>query len=151
VPKKKPRSWKSLPPEDKKGIVKCLLQEGYQCEAIGRALGTTKNAVVGYQHKYLSELTGRTPGALGVVPEGVLRELLSREWLPEETVSKEIKEEPPRSTVFDNLPERIGGPPPPRYKIASNEAMRCKYSIRCEYEHLSDSDLCALHDPRSSE
>lgn len=64
--------WGQIPLEPKKLYVRLLLNDGYTREAIGAFFGTTKNAIVGFQHKHLPELTGQKVGT----KEGVTLERL---------------------------------------------------------------------------
>ena len=75
--KKKTVLWETLPKEDLKRIVRSLLQARYSREAVGAALGTTKNAIVGYQHRHLSDLTGVAAGITQGVPDDILASLLA--------------------------------------------------------------------------
>lgn len=128
--KKQVRFWKSLPKEDKKGVVQALLERGYTCAAIGKALGTTKNAVVGYQHSHLPALTGRSPGSLEEVPEDVLRPLLTSVWPVE--ITEHVRASPAE-------PEEGGRV---STKLTSDWRRQCQYTGRCGYERLPDSTSC---------
>lgn len=125
--KKKPRFWKSLPPEDKKGIVKTLLEGEHTCAAIGKALGTTKNAVVGYQHTKLPDLTGRTIGTKDEVPQEVLMKLLGEEWPPETS---------PEDGTLPGAERLVSR------KLTANWNNKCTYSGGCDYERLPGSTTC---------
>ncbi|HTR19148.1 MAG TPA: hypothetical protein VMH91_04215 [Candidatus Paceibacterota bacterium] len=129
---RKPRFWKSLPPEDKKGIVKSLLGAGYTREAVGTALGTTKDAVVGYQHRKLPELTGQSEGTLDFVPEDVLRDLLTKVWPVESGTSSAATEQ----DLTSDEPGRVV-----THKLA-NAWNQCKYSGGCGYERLPGMNNC---------
>src|SRR3989344_8557358 len=93
--KRKPRFWKSLPKKNKEGIVRELLEAGYAREAVGNALGTTKNAVVGYQHTHLPDLTGRPQGTLEEVPNELFKKLLAKVWPQEEAAVDVVEQSAP--------------------------------------------------------
>jgi hypothetical protein len=139
-PEKRPRFWKSLPKEDKKGVVRSLLEAGYTRAAVGKALGTTKDAVVGYQHRYLPELTGKSEGTLETVPDDVLQELVGQEW-PIERNSTQQNE----SATVVELPEVRTC----KWPLASGGSL--KEPKLCGKPALPGEDVCEEHRKRLDE
>src|SRR3989344_439238 len=127
--KRKPRFWKSLPKEDKEGIVRELLEAGYTREAVGDALGTTKNAVVGYQHTHLPDLTGRPQGSLEEVPNELLKNLLAKVWPQEETADHVVEQSAPTKICVST-------------KLTSDWREQCGYSDGCGYKRLPGMTSC---------
>lgn len=152
APKKKPRYWKSLPKEDKKGVVRALLEAGYTREAIGTALGTTKNAVVGFQHSHLSDMTGKFSGTIDDIPAELLSELLLREW-PLEKIEPTL-EQPKERTPINPRPvgnHRRTTSDRVRPKIAASEATQCTHRddkrLRCAFEWTDPvTRVCDIHE-----
>ncbi len=126
LPKRKPKLWRLLTLEDKKGVVRTLLKAGYTREAIGNALGTTKNAIVGFQHRNLPKLSGKSDGTLEVVPEELLRPLVSSVW-PDDEPEEEVIDEVDATILAEAQVQATRVAEARRPKFAASEATQCGF------------------------
>ena len=122
--------WKRLAKNEKVRIVDWLLEHDYTCGAVGDALGSTKNAVVGYQHTNLPKLSGRPPGSKAVVPAEILMGLLPVAMAP----VKKMPASPNRSVLKTS--EIV------TKKLAADYHRQCQHSDGCAYERLPNSSSC---------
>lgn len=133
--KKKKIYWERLSRDVLRNVVRELLVREYTRGAIGDILGTTKDAIVGMQHRDLSEFTGIS-GTRRPVPPRVLAEVLKLV----------IHGEKPKTPVTTSL--QTGSIRP---KLAASEATQCEHEYgdggRCGYEALPGTapKKCLLH------
>ncbi|MBI5644543.1 hypothetical protein HY970_00410 [Candidatus Kaiserbacteria bacterium] len=118
--KRRKRLWQALPPDDKEAITRTLLEAGYSCSAVGNALGTSKNAVVGFQTRKLRDLTGRPRGTLSRVPTQLLKKLRRQLWpqegsgeIAQSTEPTDRKQEVPPEDIRGKLTVFVNENPPP--------------------------------------
>lgn len=140
--------WTKIPLELKKLYVQLLLSDGFTRDAIGSFFGTSKNAVVGFQHSQLPKLTGKGVGTKDTVTTEHFEKLLDSQA---EKTGKKVKEKTPSIEVEPDVPAVPVQPEEPEPPIvsrtlAATETVQCAYrdekGHRCGYEHLPDSDSC---------
>lgn len=140
--------------------MRVLLTDGFTREAIGTFFGTSKNAVVGFQHSQLPKLTGKKGGIKDTVTPERLETLLAEH---SKKAEKKPSEHTEVSEVAASIAELPGAAAPevapavtvvhPKPKasnvsrvLAASEASQCRHrdesGRHCGYEHLPDSDSC---------
>lgn len=155
--------WGHIPLVTKKLCVRLLLKDGYTREAIGAFFGTTKNAVVGFQHTHLPKLTGKKVGTKHPVTVERLEELLTG---AKRSAVPDVNPEPPVEQLpvppAPPIPEPAAPAPKPepvpvrasvkevRPKLAASEATQCEHEDedhhRCAYEWSDpDTKRCKSH------
>lgn len=123
--------WAHLPVETKKLYVHLLLSDGHTREAIGEFLGTTKDAIVGFQHRHLTKLTGQGTGKKSTVQLAHLETLLAAH-----------QEKKGRGLPAPTSPDKAVDTRVVSRKLTTDWRKQCKHSEGCAYECLPDSVSC---------
>ena len=150
---KKPQlKWSELDIETKKLYVRVLRVDGFSDSVIGTFFGTTKNAVVGFRHSQMPELTGGVRATLHSVRLERLLDLLEidkMDTLADQGVTSiaptGVPAEAPRPTERE-----LRVVPRHRQKLAVSERTQCTYrdseGHRCAFEYANGrTKRCLLH------
>lgn len=138
--------WSKLALEEKKLYIRLLLADGYTRDAVGGLLHTTKNAVVGFQHTHLPNLTGKKSGTKEPATSERLEELLEAHTGKKKRPAPQHSEAPSFiEDVIDVTIEPVTVSEVSR-KLTTDWRLACQFSGKCAYLALPDTKTCGRPD-----
>jgi hypothetical protein len=142
---KRELQWGKIPLDLKKEYVRLLLTDGFTRTAIGLFFGTSKNAIVGFQHTHLPKLTGKGTGSKGSVTRVILEQLLKgpAENAPRTRPAPDPDQAVPQAAeVSRKAPIEPSAKSEVSRKLTTDWRIQCKHTEGCAYMCLPDSNSC---------